>query len=253
MARGTPLPDRIEEQLADFTELVATAISSSETREQLARLADEQAALRRVATLVARGSPPADVFDAVAAELGRLLDAASSGLVRFDDEHTATVVAGWGRLGDVVATGARLPIGGVNVITKIARSGCPARIDDYDPEASGEIGDHARLLKTSTAIGCPIRIAGRLWGALVAASLRGATMPTDARSRLEQFTELIATAISNTEARVELARLAEEQAALRRVATLVAEEAPAEELFAKVAEQVAGVFGQQVDTAILRY
>jgi signal transduction histidine kinase len=253
MAKGMPLPDRIEERLADFTELVATAISSSETREQHARLADEQAALRRVATLVARGAPPADVFDAVAAELGRLLDAASSGLIRFEDEHTATLVAGWGRLGEVVTTGARLPIGGVNVITKIARTGRPARIDDYDPQASGEIAEQARQLQTSTAIGSPIQVAGRLWGAIIAATLSGATMPTDAQARLEQFTELIATAISNTEARVELARLADEQAALRRVATLVAEEAPAEELFAKVAEEVAGVFGQRIDTAILRY
>jgi signal transduction histidine kinase/uncharacterized protein YoaH (UPF0181 family) len=253
MAKGMPLPDRIEERLADFTELVATAISSSETREQHARLADEQAALRRVATLVARGAPPADVFDAVAAELGRLLDAASSGLIRFEDENTATLVAGWGRLGEVVTTGARLPIGGVNVITKIARTGRPARIDDYDPQASGEIAEQARQLQTSTAIGSPIQVAGRLWGAIIAATLSGATMPTDAQARLEQFTELIATAISNTEARVELARLADEQAALRRVATLVAEEAPAEELFAKVAEEVAGVFGQRIDTAILRY
>ena len=253
MAKGEPLPDRIEERLAEFTDLVATAISSSETREQLARLADEQAALRRVATLVARGAPPAEVFDAVAEELGRLLDAASSGLVRFEDEHTAKVVAGWGRLGEAVATGARLPIGGVNVITKIARTGRPARIDYSEPEPAGEIAEHARRLKTRTAVGGPIRVAGRLWGAVVAATLDGATMPTDAGPRLEQFAELIATAISNTDARVELARLADEQAALRRVATLVAEEAPAEELFATVAEEVAGVFGQQIDTAILRF
>ena len=101
MAKGMPLPDGVEERLAEITELVATAIASSATREQLARLADEQAALRRVATLVARGAPPADVFDAVAEELGRLLDAGSSGLVRFEDEQTATVVAGWGRLGEM--------------------------------------------------------------------------------------------------------------------------------------------------------
>ena len=253
MPKGVPLPDRIEEQLAEFTDLVATAISSSSTREQLARLAHEQAALRRVATLVAREAPPADVFDAVAEELGRLLDAASSGLVRFEDEHTATVVAGWGRLGDEVPTGTRLPLGGVNVMTKIARSGRPARIDDFAGEASGEIGEHAHRLKTRTAVGGPIRVAGRLWGAMIAATLEGASMPTDAGPRLEQFTELIATAISNTEARVELARLADEQAALRRVATLVAEEAAAGELFAKVAEEVAGVFGRRIDTAIIRY
>ena len=96
MAKGVSLPDRIEEHLAEFTELVATAFSSSASREQLRRLADEQAALRRVATLVAHGAQPADVFDAVAEELGRLLDAASSGLVRFNADDTATLVAGWG-------------------------------------------------------------------------------------------------------------------------------------------------------------
>ena len=140
MPRGVPLPDRIEDRLGEFTELVATAISSSATRRQLARLADEQAALRRVASLVAHGAPPDQVFDAVAEELGRLLDAGSSGLVRFEDEHTATVVAGWGRLGEEVPTGSRLPIGGVNVITEIARTGRPARLDDVSRVAAATSG-----------------------------------------------------------------------------------------------------------------
>ena len=90
MAKGTPLPDRVEEHLAEITELVATAIASSANREQLSQLAEEQAALRRVATLVARGAPPGEVFDAVVGELGRLLDAGSTGLVRFEDNQTAT-------------------------------------------------------------------------------------------------------------------------------------------------------------------
>ena len=114
MSKGIPLPERIEERLAEITDLIATAIVSSATREQLTRLADEQAALRRVATLVARGAPPDDVFSAVAGELGQLLDVASSGLLRFEDDETARVVAGWGRLGEVVPVGARLPIGGHN-------------------------------------------------------------------------------------------------------------------------------------------
>ena len=96
-------------------------------------------------------------------------------------------------------------------------------------------------------------VAGRLWGAVVAAALEGDPLPPCQRPRLEQFTELIATAIANTEARVELAQLADEQAALRRVATLVAQEAPAADLFAKVAEEVAAVFGERIDSAILRY
>ena len=253
MTKGTPLPDRVEERLAEITELVATAIASSATREQLARVADEQAALRSVATLVARGAPPGDIFDAVVGELGRLLGAGSTGMVRFEDEQTATVVAGWGRLGEIVPVGARLPLGGTNVISQIARTGAPARMDDFARAGSGPIADRARALDTRAAVGGPIVVAGRLWGAMIAAALEGGPLPLDTEPRLEQFTELVGTAIANAEARVELARLADEQAALRRVATLVAEEAPAAELVAKVAEEVAGVFGRGVDSAILRY
>jgi signal transduction histidine kinase len=252
MAKGVPLPDGVEERLAEITELVATAIANSETREQLARLADEQAALRRVATLVARGAPPDEVFDAVAEEVGRLLGALSSGLVRFEDEKTARLIAAWGQVSERFSVGARLPLGGENIVSKIARTGRPARIDDVAQTGSGEIAEHARRLRTRTAVGGPIVVDGQLWGAMIAAEGAAGAMPADAGPRLEQFTELVATALSNTEARVEVARLADEQAALRRVATLVAEDTPAAELFTKVAEEVAGVFGQRIDTAIIR-
>ena len=253
MAKGVPLPDGVEERLVEITELVATAVASSATREQLTRLAGEQAALRRVATLVARGAAPADVFDAVTEELGRLLDVGSSGLLRFEDEQTALVVAGWGRAGEVAPVGSRLPLGGKNVVTEVARTGKSARVDDLARTASGAIGDQARRVNTQAAIGGPIVVAGRLWGAMVAAALEGEPLPPDSEPRLEQFTELVGTAIANAEARVELARLVDEQAALRRVATLVAEEAPVAELFAKVAEEVAKLLGEQIDSAIFRY
>ena len=126
-------------------------------------------------------------------------------------------------------------------------------MDDFERSASGPIGDQARRLNTRSSIGGPIVVAGRLWGADGRGGPRGRPAAAEPSARLEQFTELIATAIANTEARVELARLADEQAALRRVATLVAQEAPAADLFAKVAEEVAGVFGERIDTAILRY
>jgi signal transduction histidine kinase len=251
--RGEDLPEHIEERLADFTALISSAVASTATREQLARLADEQAALRRVATLVARGAPPADVFEAVTAELGRLLRVGSTGLVRFEEDDTATVIAGWGRLGEVVPIGRRLPLGGTNVISKIARTGRPARLDDYERAASGHIADRAHRLETGAAVGGPIVVAGRLWGAMIAAALGGDVLPPDTEPRLEQFTELIATAIGNTEARVELARLADEQDALRRVATLVAEEPPLAQLLPIVADEVASVLGPHVNSTIMRF
>ena len=253
MAKGVSLPDRIEEHLAEFTELVATAFSSSASREQLRRLADEQAALRRVATLVAHGAQPADVFDAVAEELGRLLDAASSGLVRFDAEDTATLVAGWGRLGEVVPVGSSAsprrrerPLADRAHRPGGARGRVRARGERHDRRAGTPRGHHSAVGQPRDRCGAHVGSDGGVGARrLLDAGRRG--------RRVEQFTELIATAIANTEARVELARLADEQAALRRVATLVAEEAPAEELFAKVAEEVAGIFGEKIDTAILRF
>ncbi len=98
--RKRRLPDRIEDRLAEFTELVATAISNSASRDELARLADEQAALRRVATLVARGVPPPDVFAAVAHEVGLLLGVDATHMARYELDGTATGVAAWSLAGD---------------------------------------------------------------------------------------------------------------------------------------------------------
>ena len=91
-ARGDPLPADTESRIGQFTELMATAIANAEARAEVARLADEQAALRRVATLVAQGARPTAVFDAVPQEVADLLDASAVSLARYDDD-VLTVVA----------------------------------------------------------------------------------------------------------------------------------------------------------------
>jgi PAS domain S-box-containing protein len=201
---GERLPDRIEDRLAEFTELVATTISNSASREELARLAHEQAALRRVATLVARESSPAEVFAAVAEELGRLLDVAATRLVRYEQDGTATIVASWGRLAEAVPVGTRLPLGGVNVISLVARTGRPARIDDY-AEATGAIAVSGRRLDARGAVGGPIVVAGRLWGAMIASSRQAEPLSAGTEAWIGEFAELVATAISNIQARSDLA------------------------------------------------
>ena len=104
MAAGStleqPLPADTEARLASFTELVATAIANAESRAALARLAEEQAALRRVATLVARGAPPEEVFAAVTGEAGRLLGAHLAGMGRYESDQTMTVLAAWAAEGE---------------------------------------------------------------------------------------------------------------------------------------------------------
>jgi signal transduction histidine kinase len=249
---AAPLPPGTEERLRGFAGLVAAALATARARDDSRRLTGEQAALRRVATLVAGGAAPAEVFEAVVEELGRLLGVGSAALVRYDGEH-AVVLAGWGRLGEAVPLGARLPLGGDNVLSRIARTRRTVRMDYVSHAGTGEIAAHARRLDTSTAVGGPIFVAGRLWGAMAAAAAGDGTIPEETEPRLEQFTTLVAAAIANSDARLELARLADEQAALRRVATLVAEEAPPAELFAKVAVEAMGVLRGEVEAAIHCY
>jgi signal transduction histidine kinase len=206
------------------------------------RIADEQAALRRVATLVARAAAPQDVFGAVAAEAGRLLDVDATILSRYDPPDSVTLVGAWTSTGAVPPTpiGSQLPVGGHNVTTLVFRTGQAQRTDYTN--VSGVIGDVTRDWGLRSSVGVPIRVEGRLWGVMIVASAREELLPADSEKQLVGFTELVATAIANTQARVELRGVAEEQAALRRVATLVARAAPPDEVFAAVAAEAGRLF-----------
>ncbi|MEA2198762.1 MAG: hypothetical protein QOJ25_2813 [Solirubrobacteraceae bacterium] len=200
-------------------------------------LAEEQAALRRVATLVARGVPPNEIFAAVTEEAGRLLSADYAGLGRYESDGTMTIVAGSGRRGDEVPVGRRWSLGGKNINTLVFETGRPARIDGY-ANASGPLGVAAREYGIGSGVGTPVIVEGHLWGVMATYAALDQPLPADAEARLANFTELLATAIANAESSAGLARLAEEQAALRRVATLVASGAPPDEVFAAVVEEV---------------
>jgi signal transduction histidine kinase len=234
-----PIAADTEGRLANFTDLLATAIANAESRGGLARLAEEQAALRRVATLVARGLPQQELFATVTEEVGKLLRVEYAGLARYEsDGRTMTIVAVWGRIGDPLPPGGRRQmIGGKDVSTMVFETARAARIDGY-VDASGALGLAAREYGIASGVGTPIVVEGRLWGAMTIYCTLGRQLTADAEARLGSFTALLATAIANAEGRDGLARLAEEQAALRRVATLVATGVPPEELFAAVAEEV---------------
>jgi signal transduction histidine kinase len=207
--------------------------------EDLRVVAEEQAALRRVATLVARGAAPEEVFAAVAAEVGRLLAVDFAILVRYDPQGTLEVVGAWTRTGAPAPTpvGGRLPLGGRNVTSVVYQTGRPARIDYSD--VSGVIGQVAsRDWGLRSSVGVPVSTERRVWGCIVVAFSGQGLLPSDTEARLASFTELSAMAIANAESRAGLARLAEEQAGLRRVATLVARGATPKEVFAAVAEEI---------------
>src|SRR5262249_28088452 len=130
-------------------------------------------------------------------------------------------------------------LGGWNVPTLVSQTGRPARIDDY-AGASGPVGVFVREFGFRAAVGVPVSVEGRLWGVVVVGS-RAEPLPAGTEGGLAWFPEMAATAIANAKARVELRGFAEEQAALRRVATLVARAAPPKEVFAAVTEEAGRV------------
>ena len=201
--REEPFPEDTETRLAHFTELLATAISNAEARADASRLAEEQAALRRVATLVAHESSPSEVSAAVAKEVAELLGVENVRMARYEADATVTVVAEWGELDAGIPVGVRLPLGGKNIASQVFRTERPARIEST--EATGAVGAYVRGMGRRSAVGAPIVVDGRLWGVMVATSPEGGSLRADTESRLENFTELVATAISNTEARTEVA------------------------------------------------
>jgi signal transduction histidine kinase/PAS domain-containing protein len=249
--REEHLPPETELRLGQFTELMATAIANTESHARADRLADEQAALRRVATLAAEGAPPRAVLDAVAAEMEALLGSDQVALNRFEPGDEIMVLAHRGLDVDRTPVGSRVSIEGESATAKVRRTGRPARMEHYE-SAEGPLAELARETGLRSSVSTPITVEGRPWG-LITASWKGEeSPPRDTEERMAKFAGLLDTAIANAEARTEVERLADEQAALRRVATLVARESPPAEVFAAVAEEVARLLGVE-DTTIFRY
>jgi PAS domain S-box-containing protein len=164
----------------------------------------EQAALRRVATLVARAVAPAEVFDAVTREAGLQCDADLASMDRFEGDGTVTAIAAWSRSGmDELAVGKRFTLEGTSIAAMVSESGRPARLDSYDG-ASGPLAHRAQALGIRSSVGCPIVVGGRTWGVITASSMREEPFPPDIESRIADFTELVATAVSNAQSQAEL-------------------------------------------------
>jgi PAS domain S-box-containing protein len=194
-------PDRFpagsEQAVAEFTELLATAIANAETREELRQVADEQAALRRVATLVARGTPPSDVFAAVAGEVGRLVKSDRAFVTRYEDDDSVTILAGWNASGEALPIDVRFPINEYSISAFVRKTGQVVRIDEYPDRGASPVGNRA-------AVGAPITVGGRLWGVMTVGSSSGEPCAPGTEDRLMKFTELVATAIANAQTQAEL-------------------------------------------------
>jgi PAS domain S-box-containing protein len=170
---------------------------------ELRRLAGEQAALRRVATLVARGVSSAGVFSAVAEEVERLLDAEATAIARLEPDGTMAIVASRGTARDELPVGTRLELDSDTAIATVLQTGRSARVDDFST-SSPPITDRAVRLGIRCSVAVPIIVEGALWGSIGTGTERG-QFPADAEQRMADFTELLATAIANADSRAELA------------------------------------------------
>jgi GAF domain-containing protein len=233
-----PLPPETEARLGEFTALMATAIANTESRARAERLTNEQAALRRVATLVAETAPPSAVFDAVVAEMERLLRALAVTLIRYEPANEVTFLAHRGLGGQLIPPGTRAShADGQSATAIVRRTKRPARHVHADG-APGALAAIAIEMGFQSSVGVPLVVEGNLWGCILASWGNDVAPPIETEERMVRFSQLLATAIANAESRGRVDRLAVEQAALRRVATLVARECPPEEVFGKVAEEV---------------
>jgi signal transduction histidine kinase len=181
----------------------ATALSASEAAQRA--LAEEQTALRRVATLVAEEAPPSAVFQRVTEEVGRLLGLPRASVVQYHDAHTATIVGGWsedGKLG--LSAGSSLDLDGDTAVSRVLRGGTPQRVERYD-EVSGSLAEALRSAGYRASVAAPVHVGGRLWGALVAATASGEPLPEGLEQQLCDFADLVGQALANADARERLA------------------------------------------------
>ncbi|HWJ54205.1 MAG TPA: GAF domain-containing protein [Propionibacteriaceae bacterium] len=227
------------------------AARSRRTALESARLSREQSALRRVATLIAQSAPPSAVFEAVTREVGMLSGADLARMERYEADGTVTGVAAWSLVPVQLAVGTRFPLDGSSIARDVRRTRGPVRVETFRG-ATGAIAEEATALGIRSSVGCPIVVAGQLWGVIAASTRRDEPFPPDTESQIARFTELVATAVESAEAREELRRIAEEQAALRRVATLVARGMGPDLVFAAVAEEIGALLRADA-TALIRF
>jgi signal transduction histidine kinase len=211
---------------------------------RLRQLADEQAALRRVATLVASGARPDEVFTAVAVEIRRLLGADNAGVARFEpDGASVVVIGGVGKDSEKRPVGMRVELRDYLPPAIVWRTGRSARVDeDAWSSVSDPVADGLRELGIRSMVASPIIVGGRLWGVVIVMTRRG-PFASDTADRMADFTELVETAIANAEAQQELRELADTQAALRRLAMLVVGGETPEAVFAAVTREALRHFG----------
>ncbi len=202
---STRMPEAGVGEIGRLERSFNTMAGSLETNEtELRRLVAQQSALRRVATLVAGRASSAEVFEVVTREVGLLSGADLARMERYEADGTVTGLASWSKDVDRLAVGTRFALEGVSIAALVREADRPVRVESF-ADASGPIAEEARAFGIRSSVGCPIVVAGRLWGVIAASSKGEAPFPDGTEAEIGEFTELVATGIANAESRAELA------------------------------------------------
>jgi signal transduction histidine kinase len=167
-------------------------------------MSKQEAALRRIATLVAQSAPPPEIFAAVTREVGALCGADLARMERYEPDGTVTGVAAWSRLGVHLSVGTRLPLVGPSIARRVQETGTSQRIRTFEG-ADGVIAREAQEIGIRSSVGCPITVGGHLWGVIAASTRSSDPFPANTESMIGDFAELSATAVANADSAEKLA------------------------------------------------
>jgi signal transduction histidine kinase len=210
---GRPAMRRLQDRVVPALEVLLEAAHERErvsdalrsSCDQLAQVVEEQTALRRLATLVAHAAPPTEIFEAVAREMGQVLDVLHTVVARYDRDGTAVAVGSWNRRSELDAA---LPVTSRWTLEKgtasevVWRTWAPARIDSYG--GGGRLAALLRERGIVASVACPVVVGCSLWGLVIASASVTDPLPPDTDKRLMKFTELIAAAIANAQSDADL-------------------------------------------------
>jgi Signal transduction histidine kinase len=197
--RAVPSLESVLQAAMEREDATSAARSSYD---ELRRIADEQAALRNLATLVARGVPPSDVFDAVAREMGQVLGTRQTVIARYEEDGTALMTAGTYNYEEIVTAGSRFALEEGTVSDLVFRTRAPGRVDAY--RGKGALSKRLRDRGVFSSVGCPIMVGQEIWGVAIASSSTPEPLPDDTEERMLEFTELTAAAIANAQSHSDL-------------------------------------------------
>ena len=184
-----------------FTGYLRDVTERKRDEEALRMLAEEQAALRRVATTVASEADQERVFALVTEEVGHLLGAHTSNMLRYEPDGTAVVIGAWstGGVGHM-PLGTALELDGPTVAARIRNSARAERVESFEG-MPGRTAELVRGLGFRSAVGAPISFTGSVWGAVIVSTVEDRPFEHGAEQRLADFAALVGLALANAEAR----------------------------------------------------